>query len=128
MLIDLTALHYSAVQVRDAISRDAMNQDAMNQDARMDCLDEIVFRCSKVDVASRHAITGHYIDHGVTTAMYRVMVVTRDPMLAIPQVMACRIRFVVADYQCEIALTAAVKQDAIIRDVVAQEVVMDRGC
>ena len=56
---------------------------------------EVVFGCSKVGIGaveSPHAITGHYTNDDAMTAMYyRTMVESRDPMLAIPQVMACEI-------------------------------------
>ena len=86
MVVDLVALRYSTVQARDVMH------------VTMDCLDEAVFRYSKVYVVTRHAITGHYINHDAMAAMYRVIVGTRHPMVAIPQVMACEIHCAEADY------------------------------
>jgi hypothetical protein len=74
IVVDLVALRHSTAQVT------------------INCLNEAVFGCSKVYVATRHAITGHYTNQDVMTAMYRAMVGTRDPMVAIPRVMACKIR------------------------------------
>ena len=79
-------------------------------------------------MVTRHAIAGHYIDQDLMTAMYRVMVGTRDPMLAIPQVMACKICYEEADYQCEVVVAVAVKQDVITQDVTAQDAMMARSC
>jgi hypothetical protein len=111
VVVDLTSLHYSTVQVLDA---------------KMDCLNEAVFGCSKVCVATRFAITGHYTNQHVMAAMCRVMAGTGDPMVAILRVMACKICHAEADYHCEVAMAAAVKQGAITRVVMAQDVMMAR--
>ena len=71
---------------------------------------------------TQYAIIGRCIDQ--MTAMYRAMVETADPMVAIPQVMACKIRYVEADYRCEVAMAAEVKQGAV-RDVMVQDVMTD---
>ena len=74
----------------------------------MDYLNEAVFGCSKVYVAARYAITGHYINWDMMTAMYRAMVGTADPTVAILREMACKIRYA-AEYRYETAVAAVAK-------------------
>ena len=61
-------------------------------------------------VESLHEITGDHMNQDAMTAMFRVIV----------GVVACEIRYAKADYQCELAMTAAVKHYAVIQDVNAQ--------
>ena len=76
-------------------------------------------------MASRHAITGHYINYDVIVAMYRAMFGTANSMVAILRVMVCKIRHVEEDYQGRVAMDAAVNRDAITRNVMVQGVMPD---
>ena len=100
VIVELVALRYSTARV----------QETMHQDATLDCLVEAVFGCSKAGnrgEKSRHAKIVHYIIWG---AMFLVMMEAQVPVARHPE----------ADYQCELAMTAAVKRDAM-----AQNVMMD---
>ena len=141
ILVDLATLPYSTVQALDVMNRDAtvgrldevvfgcskadmanwhaitgqyINQEVMTamframvaQDCQLqiavtDCLDEPVFGCSKVEiwgVANQYAITGRYINQDMMTAMFRAMVETRAPMIAMARVMECKNCYAEADY------------------------------
>ena len=117
-VVDLDALRYSTVYGRHE----------MKPDASVDRFDEVVFDCSKVangDAATRYAITGQYINQNVMAAMSRAKVGMRDPTVAIPRAMACKTRYMKADYQCEVPMAAEVKWDAMALNVMVEDVLMD---